>query len=277
MRDYQPGRCAEKSTSNWGGSHAHRLLLAAYTIAFMCLLHVDEVLKIQVHNIQFSGEDEPDHILILLLFCKTHQCGGLRCQSSSLCSPVLTVAHTDIPPFVLYALPKQDAHLCSIWALSAWIKASGITQGYLFCKITSGEQISNDNIPMVRLSICLFQSTNKSNPWYRQLSSFLSCFGTILSMWMWIQLPIESTLSDVVVVSTYTAFCRGACERSANGVVGAQSSLIWPLWSISSQQTTNPWWRARIFSIQTRHQPSHAMHVDESVIVDSRAIIKSIW
>jgi len=65
--------------------------------------------------------------------------------------------HTDIPPFVLYALPEQDAHLCSVRALSAWIKASGITQGYLFRKITSGDRISDDNIPMVRLrlpSVC---------------------------------------------------------------------------------------------------------------------------
>jgi hypothetical protein len=78
MRDYQPGKRAEKSTANWGGGRARRLLLAAYTIAFMCLLRVDEVLKIQVHDIQFSGEDEPDRISISLPFRKTHQCGGLR-------------------------------------------------------------------------------------------------------------------------------------------------------------------------------------------------------
>jgi hypothetical protein len=41
-------------------------------------------------------------------------------------------------------------------------------------------------------------------------------------MWVWIQLHMEPTLSVMGVVSTCTVFCRGACERSVNGVVGAQ-------------------------------------------------------
>ena len=157
MRDYQPGKHTEKSTANWRGGRAHRLLLAAYTIAFLCLLRVDEVLKIQVHDIQFSGEDESDHISISLPFRKTHQCGGSQSQNFP---HLLTGSHiwlyVDIPPFVLYALPKQDAHLCPVRALSAWIGASGITQGFLFCKITSGDRISNDNAPMVSslVSVC---------------------------------------------------------------------------------------------------------------------------
>ena len=150
MRDYQSGKHTEKGTANWGGGCACQLLLAAYTITFLCLLHVDKMLKIQVHDIQFSGKDESDHILISLFFCKTHQCGGLQSQ---IFPHLLTDSHiwlyADILPFVLYILLKQDAHLCTVQALSAWIGASGITQEFFFCKITLEDWISDNNAPIV--------------------------------------------------------------------------------------------------------------------------------
>jgi hypothetical protein len=58
---------------NWGGGRARRLLQAIYTIAHLCLLRPDEVLKIQVHNITVY---ENNSVTILLPFRKSHQNGG---------------------------------------------------------------------------------------------------------------------------------------------------------------------------------------------------------
>jgi hypothetical protein len=41
---------------------------AAYTIAFLCLLRFDEVLKIQVHDIKFVDTAEGSYIELLLPF-----------------------------------------------------------------------------------------------------------------------------------------------------------------------------------------------------------------
>ncbi|KAF9232476.1 hypothetical protein BU15DRAFT_31114, partial [Melanogaster broomeanus] len=54
---------------DWGGGRARRLLQAAYTIAFLCLLRFDEVLKIQMHDISFFE----DGMILTLPFRKTHQ------------------------------------------------------------------------------------------------------------------------------------------------------------------------------------------------------------
>jgi hypothetical protein len=40
----------KKASNQWGGGHAQWLLGLAFTIAFSCLLRVDEVLKIQSHD-----------------------------------------------------------------------------------------------------------------------------------------------------------------------------------------------------------------------------------
>lgn len=74
MKDYEPSKRSEKMEANWGGGRARRLLFAAYTIAFMCLLRVDEVLKIQAHDITMVG---PTCMKVSLPFQKTHQCGGM--------------------------------------------------------------------------------------------------------------------------------------------------------------------------------------------------------
>lgn len=48
IKDYAPGKRASKKSESWGGGRARRLMSAAYTIAFLCLLRFDEVLKILV-------------------------------------------------------------------------------------------------------------------------------------------------------------------------------------------------------------------------------------
>jgi hypothetical protein len=61
-----------KNINNWGGGRARRLLHAAYVIAFLCLLRIDEVLKIEMHHIEFISDTK---IKLTLPFRKTHQFG----------------------------------------------------------------------------------------------------------------------------------------------------------------------------------------------------------
>ena len=83
MQGYQPGsRVKARDLYQWGGPMEQRLALAVYTIAFLCLLHVDEALNIQVEHISM----EDDKVTLTLPFRKTHQFGGeLNFLSSILC------------------------------------------------------------------------------------------------------------------------------------------------------------------------------------------------
>ncbi|KAG1726599.1 hypothetical protein EDB19DRAFT_1643392, partial [Suillus lakei] len=113
---YQPGECvcgnSGNNPSQWGGGRVWRLLSAAYTVAFICMLHFDEVLKIQVHDLCVHDTQ----VVLHLPFCKTHQNG-------------------DIKPFHLWPFSMSEAHLCPVRALAAWLKESKVTTGYLFRKI----------------------------------------------------------------------------------------------------------------------------------------------
>ncbi|KAG2358107.1 hypothetical protein BDR07DRAFT_1418586 [Suillus spraguei] len=48
--DYRPGGCGD-GLLWWAGGCIRRCLHAAYTIAFLCMLRCDEVLKIQLHDL----------------------------------------------------------------------------------------------------------------------------------------------------------------------------------------------------------------------------------
>jgi hypothetical protein len=73
----------------WGGGRLRLMLQCIYTIAFLCLLRFDEVLRIQLKDIEVIDK-EKGHIKLTLPFRKTHQYGGmspfryLRVQKSSL-------------------------------------------------------------------------------------------------------------------------------------------------------------------------------------------------
>jgi hypothetical protein len=77
IKDYAPGSRTQKQNSaslhEWGGGRTHRLLQAAYTISFLCLLRFDEVLKIQAHDIELVTKTS---IKLTLPFRKTDQFGG---------------------------------------------------------------------------------------------------------------------------------------------------------------------------------------------------------
>lgn len=73
IKDYAPGKRAEKDFDNWGGARTRSLLGAAYTLAFTCLLRFDEVLKLRLEHITLINEKI---IRLTLPFRKTHQFGG---------------------------------------------------------------------------------------------------------------------------------------------------------------------------------------------------------
>jgi len=52
-----------------------RALHAIYTIAFICMLRSDEVLKIRMEHLEIL----PTKIILTLPFRKTHQFGGKPC------------------------------------------------------------------------------------------------------------------------------------------------------------------------------------------------------
>ncbi|KAG6826038.1 hypothetical protein H0H92_001351 [Tricholoma furcatifolium] len=107
-----------KSLHNWGGARTRLLLQAVYTLAFMCMLRFDEVLKIQAHHIKIDCEK--NIVQLSLPFRKTHQFG-------------------------------DEAHLCPVRALAMWLKTSRVNEGYIFRRIMSGDRISTTNSPMITM------------------------------------------------------------------------------------------------------------------------------
>ena len=62
--------------TNWGGERLRLMLQCIYTIAFLCLLRFDEVLKIQAHHLEVVDEGRGE-IKLTLPFRKTHKHGGI--------------------------------------------------------------------------------------------------------------------------------------------------------------------------------------------------------
>lgn len=86
----------------------------------------------------------------------------------------------EIPPFVLYPLPKEEAHLCPVRAVADWIEESKLTNGFLFRRIASGDRIAEANVPMVSLlSVVPYHSCPTP---FRQHSSSSSSLET--TCWM---------------------------------------------------------------------------------------------
>ncbi|KAK7025662.1 hypothetical protein R3P38DRAFT_2529704, partial [Favolaschia claudopus] len=100
-------RKAIKEPHEWGGARARRLLTLAYVLAFLCLLRFDEVLKIQIHDIEWVSDT---CIKLTLPFRKTSQFGGVK-------------------PFYLHLFPPHLAHLCPIRAVANWLDVSDIEDG----------------------------------------------------------------------------------------------------------------------------------------------------
>ncbi|KAK0457945.1 uncharacterized protein EV420DRAFT_1620828 [Desarmillaria tabescens] len=148
---------SQPSADNWCGGNMRRLLQAVYLVAFSCLLCVDEVLNIQVHDIRFYI-DEADNMhcaSISLPFRKTSQFGKIQ-------------------PFVLRMLLADMAHLCPVRALAEWISASEILHGYLFRKMDKRDRpIVVKNSPMTPE---VFLELFRNNLWDLRIAPY--AYGT---------------------------------------------------------------------------------------------------
>ncbi|KAJ7795520.1 DNA breaking-rejoining enzyme [Mycena olivaceomarginata] len=127
IKDYTAGsRKQVKGPHEWGGGQAQQLLELAYVLSFLCLLRFDEVLKIQMHDIERISDT---CIKLTLPFRKTNQLVSVK-------------------PFYLHLFSPHLAHLCPIRALAEWLVVSGITEGYLFRKMASGDRVASQNSHM---------------------------------------------------------------------------------------------------------------------------------
>ncbi|EDR01485.1 uncharacterized protein LACBIDRAFT_310886 [Laccaria bicolor S238N-H82] len=109
LKQYSPtSRKDAAKLHEWGGGLTCRALHAIYTISFLCLLCIDEVLKIRRSHIEIRG----------------------------------------IKPFYLHILDEADAHLCPVCTLADWINTTAIIEGYIFRKIGSGEWPAAKDSPM---------------------------------------------------------------------------------------------------------------------------------
>ncbi|KAK7043085.1 hypothetical protein VNI00_008439 [Paramarasmius palmivorus] len=96
------------------GPRFRRLLHLAYTIAFACLLRVDEVLNITFEQIEVDEDVDGTSLLIITL------------------SQRKTAQFGEILPFILRQLPEHQRHLCPVRAYAEWIDALNEEEGYVF-------------------------------------------------------------------------------------------------------------------------------------------------
>lgn len=146
-------RNADKQAGLWGGPHSLRLLQLAYTLAFTCLLRIDEVLKIQSHDIRLSDGVNSSTLTLTLPFRKTSQFGGKTISKTISINIVNIKADifiaTEIQPFVLHEMPAHMAHLCPVRAYAEWVNATKFTTGYVFRKLGAGDRPGDGSTPMV--------------------------------------------------------------------------------------------------------------------------------
>ncbi|KAK7049966.1 hypothetical protein VNI00_005397 [Paramarasmius palmivorus] len=107
-------RLKNAGRKNHLGPRFRRLLHLAYTIAFACLLRVDEVLNITFDQIELEEDDDGTMLMIITL------------------SKRKTAQFGEILPFVLRQLPEHQRHLCPVRAYAEWIDALNEEDGYVF-------------------------------------------------------------------------------------------------------------------------------------------------
>lgn len=141
VKDYAPKK---RGDENWGGARTTRELEAIYTLANICLLRVDEVLKIEVHHIKLEGT----MLTLTLPFRKTHQYGGKLINKHRKLEFNVHES-SGIKPFFIHLMPEHNAHLCAVRAVAEWLRVSQITRGHLFRRMASGDRIGEKDVPMV--------------------------------------------------------------------------------------------------------------------------------
>ena len=136
-----------KSKELWG-SPRHRLLVhAVTTLAFMCLLRLDEVLNLRFEDIELRD----DSAIVTLSSRKTQQFGGLLLHD--VCFVHCDKVYIGSKPYVLWLSAKEDEALCPVLALSRWMQAVGPQNcaGYIFrTPRLAGQAPSLRDKPVVR-------------------------------------------------------------------------------------------------------------------------------
>jgi hypothetical protein len=79
-----PTDIAVHDDHSWEGGRLRLMLQCIYTIAFLCLLRFDEVLKIEAHHLEVMDEATGE-IKLTLPFRKTHKYGGIT-QCCNVCN-----------------------------------------------------------------------------------------------------------------------------------------------------------------------------------------------
>ncbi|KAF9072883.1 DNA breaking-rejoining enzyme [Rhodocollybia butyracea] len=123
IKKYSPGRRGEKQSNEWGGPRFRRALHLAYTLSYVCLLRVDEVLKIQSHDIKVVNDET---LRVTLPFRKTNQFGHIQ-------------------PFYLKKLPEELKHLCPVRAYAEWVDQTHINEGFIFRKMDLRDRHAADS------------------------------------------------------------------------------------------------------------------------------------
>ena len=72
-----------KDKDSWGSPRRRLLVHAVVTMAFVCLLRLDEVINLRFEDIQIHTDN---HIELTLSSRKTHQYGGLLALPRLVCS-----------------------------------------------------------------------------------------------------------------------------------------------------------------------------------------------
>jgi hypothetical protein len=133
----------------WTSAYGRHELQLAYTIAFSCLLRIDELMKIQSHDFRLLDDKTLE---LTLPFRKTDQCGGKLFTFSNKSANQQSFTILEIKPFVLPRLPEEMAHLCPVRAYADWISVSEINEGYVFRKLgAGGRPVQNKGTPMARI------------------------------------------------------------------------------------------------------------------------------
>ena len=216
----------------WGGPLHRRAVRAIYTIAFLCMLRIDEALKIQFHHIEIRAKK----ITLTLPFRKTHQFGGesffyflsftyywhLLFQTSNLsyytCFQRRRHIYAPFEPSLTGSLPLVSPLDMS---LGEWLLVTGLLP--TICQWYVHSQIQ----------------LNITHIYNRPQNNCSKC--SAITCWISASTPLHMapTRSVVGVVSTFPQSDDGSSDVFVTGVGGARSFRAWPSSSTWSHGMTS--------------------------------------
>ncbi|KAF9059657.1 hypothetical protein BDP27DRAFT_1431045 [Rhodocollybia butyracea] len=197
IKKYSPGRRDQKPSDTWGGPLFRRGLHLGYTLAYVCLLSVDEVLNIQSQDIEIA---DLDTLKVTLPFRRTGQFGHIQ-------------------PFFLKKLPEEMKQLCPVRAYAEWIAETKITEGFTLRKMDSRDRFAADSTKhMVLYSLILIEILDLIC--YSLQISFSQAFATTSQILVLILHLTVHTPFSVEGANGFPQTFVGRSTRFASGVDG---------------------------------------------------------